>query len=161
ETGADWSVDARQSGAVLEALHTDWLVVDHYELGQEWERQIRPSVGRLMAMEDIGRPHECDMLLDQDFPNPMHRRYGPTTTGDALLLLGPQFALVRSEFAALRPFALSRRDGSLRRMLVSMGGSDPEDDTTKVLTGLSESEGAQWAVDVVVGAGNPNRRSVE
>jgi UDP-2,4-diacetamido-2,4,6-trideoxy-beta-L-altropyranose hydrolase len=162
DTAADWSVDARRSGAVLEALQPDWLVVDHYELGQGWERQIRPSVGRLMAIDDIGRPHLCDVLLDQNFPNPMHGRYGPSATGDALLLLGPQFALVRPEFAALRPFALSRRDGSLRRVLVSMGGSDPEGETTKALTGLAASSGgSQWAVDVVVGAGNPHRRSVE
>jgi UDP-2,4-diacetamido-2,4,6-trideoxy-beta-L-altropyranose hydrolase len=161
ETAADWSLDAAQSGAVLGALQPDWLVVDHYELGQDWERQVRPSVRRLMAVDDIGRPHLCDMLLDQNLPNPMHGRYGPSAIGDATLLLGPKFALVRPEFAALRPFALSRRDGSLQRVLVSMGGSDPEDETTKALTGLSASGGARWAVDVVVGAGNPNRRSVE
>jgi UDP-2,4-diacetamido-2,4,6-trideoxy-beta-L-altropyranose hydrolase len=153
-------IDAQYSRAVLATLRPDWLVVDHYELGREWERQIRSAVGRLMALDDIGRPHLCDLLLDQNFTNPLHSRYVPATIGNALLLLGPQFALVRPEFAALRPFALSRRDGSLRRILVSMGGTDPQDETTKVLTGLGACAG-DWAVDVVVGAANPNRRSVE
>lgn len=161
QLATDCAVDAERTCMVLEALQPDWLIVDHYELGQEWERHIRRSVGRLMAIDDIGRPHLCDLLLDQNFPNAAHRCYAGSTNSDALLLLGPQFALVRPEFATLRSEALSRRDGSLRRLLVSMGGSDPEDETSKVLTGLSARGPSQCVVDVVVGVANPNRRAVE
>lgn len=160
ETAFDWAVDARQSRAVLDTMQADWLVVDHYGLGQEWERCVRPAVGKLMAIDDLGRHHLCDLLLDQNYPNPQHDRYEMSTPRDALLL-GPRYALLRPEFAALRPLALSRRNGSLRRVLVSMGATDPGDETTKVLTGLAAYTEPNWAVDVVVGSGNPHRRSVE
>jgi UDP-2,4-diacetamido-2,4,6-trideoxy-beta-L-altropyranose hydrolase len=157
-----WSQDADESCLVLGALHADWLVVDHYNLGEDWERRVRPNVGRLMAIDDIGRPHLCDLLLDQNLPNPVHSRYGRAEDSrKTLFLFGPQFALVRPEFAALRPLALNRRDGSLQSILVSMGGSDPGDETSKVLAGLSALAAQRWSLDIVIGAGNPNRASVE
>ena len=159
--GGDWPADAERSYLVLDALRADWLVLDHYGLGEDWERKIRPAVGKLMVIDDIGRPHLCDLLLDQNFPNPTHDRYEKSAIGGALLLLGPQYALVRPEFAALRSFSLNRRDGSLRRLLVSMGGSDPDDETSKVLTAVSAGRTHEWTLDIVVGAANPHRRSVE
>src|SRR5205823_10531073 len=72
-----------------------------------------------------------------------------------------RFALLRPEFAQLRPRALRRRDGALRRLLVTMGGSDAVDETSKVLAGLQGCRGPQWSVDVVVGGGNPNRSVVQ
>ena len=161
DAATDWSQDAEQSCLVLEALQPDWLVVDHYDLGQDWERRVRRNVGKLMAIDDIGRPHLCDLLLDQNVPNAVHSRYGNAEGSGTLILLGPQFALVRPEFAALRPLALNRRDGSLQRLLVSMGGSDPGDETSKVLEGLSAIAAQRWSLDIVVGAGNCNRASVE
>jgi len=159
--GMDWSQDADESCLVLGTLQADWLVVDHYDLGQDWERKVRPNIGRLMVIDDIGRPHLCDLLLDQNLPNPVHGRYGRAENSKTLLLLGPQFALVRPEFATLRPLALNRRDGSLRSILVSMGGSDPGDETSKVLAGLSAAAVQRWSLEIVIGAGNPNRASVE
>jgi spore coat polysaccharide biosynthesis predicted glycosyltransferase SpsG len=91
----------------------------------------------------------------------MHRRYRESLTGDTQLLLGPDFALVRPEFAALRPLALKRRDGSFSRLLISMGGSDPGNETSKVLSGLRVRWESRWTVDVVIGSSNPHAMFVE
>jgi UDP-2,4-diacetamido-2,4,6-trideoxy-beta-L-altropyranose hydrolase len=157
----DFSADAAQTRSIMTGLHPDWLIVDHYHLGYEWECQIRSAVKRVLVIDDIGRPHRCDMLLDQNFHNPVHARYRESLTADTELLLGSEFALVRAEFATLRPPALKRRDGSLSRLLVSMGGTDPGNETRKVLAGLLMSWQSKWAIDVVIGACNPHMNSVE
>jgi UDP-2,4-diacetamido-2,4,6-trideoxy-beta-L-altropyranose hydrolase len=157
----DWQADCKRVAPIVRQLRPDWLIVDHYQLGNEWENRIRPSVGRLLAIDDLGRLHCCDLLLDQNVANPVHARYEASRGAGAELLLGPRFALLRPEFAHLRPQALRRRDGALRRLLVTMGGSDPVDETSKVLNGLQQVRGRDWSVDVVVGSTNPNRKSVE
>jgi UDP-2,4-diacetamido-2,4,6-trideoxy-beta-L-altropyranose hydrolase len=161
-TGAEgWQADCARVEAIVNALRPEWLIVDHYQLGHEWEASIRPSAGRLLAVDDLGRMHCCDLLLDQNFANPIHARYEASRVASTEVLLGPRFALLRPDFARWRPHALGRRDGTLRRLLVTMGGSDPGNETSKVLSGLQESRGRDWSVDVVVGGANPNRRSVE
>jgi UDP-2,4-diacetamido-2,4,6-trideoxy-beta-L-altropyranose hydrolase len=157
----NWRLDVTQTRGALGGRECDWLVVDHYELGREWEGEIRSAVGRLLAIDDIGRSHVCDLLLDQNLGNPTHARYTQSRIGASDLLLGPEFALVGREFAELRPRALSRRDGSLRRLLLSMGGSDLGNETVKALAGISAGDASRWDLDIVIGASNPNRHSLE
>jgi spore coat polysaccharide biosynthesis predicted glycosyltransferase SpsG len=76
------------------------------------------------------------------------------------LLLGAQFALLRPEFAALRPASLARRRDGVSRILVSMGGSDPFDETSKVLLGLSRLPGEPPLIDVVIGDSNAHGATV-
>ena len=47
----DPAEDARMTGAL--AAGVDWLVVDHYELDERWERALRPSCERLMVIDDL------------------------------------------------------------------------------------------------------------
>jgi UDP-2,4-diacetamido-2,4,6-trideoxy-beta-L-altropyranose hydrolase len=158
--GADYSRDAAETLAILSKLNPRWLIVDHYLLGEEWECQIRAAVKKLLVIDDIGRAHQCDVLLDQNFHNPIHARYRQTLSAATQLLLGPEFALLRPEFATLRSRALQRRNGSLTRLLVSMGGSDPGNETSKVLAGLSAGWQTEWVLEVVVGGSNPHLNSV-
>jgi UDP-2,4-diacetamido-2,4,6-trideoxy-beta-L-altropyranose hydrolase len=154
---------ANDAGATAEALAklaVDWLIVDHYSLGLEWEHAIGRHAKNLLVIDDIGRDHECNLLLDQNYYNPMHDRYRRTLP-EAKLLLGPQYALLRGEFAALRPAALQRRSGELSRFLVSMGGSDSSNVTGKALAGLASAWKDGWHVDVIIGAGNPHREAIQ
>jgi UDP-2,4-diacetamido-2,4,6-trideoxy-beta-L-altropyranose hydrolase len=152
--------DARATGEELSDLAVDWLVVDHYGLGIEWERAVGPCAQNLLVIDDIGRDHECSLLLDQNFANPMHDRYRRSLS-EAKLLIGPQYALLRADFAASRATALQRRTGMLVRILVSMGGSDPSNATAKALAGLESAWQEGWQVDVIIGASNPHRESIE
>jgi UDP-2,4-diacetamido-2,4,6-trideoxy-beta-L-altropyranose hydrolase len=154
------SGDARATCEGLAELEIAWLVVDHYGLGVEWERLVKPCSKHLMVIDDCGRNHECNLLLDQNLPNPMHDGYRRNLC-EAKLLIGPQFALLRADFGAYRAAARERRTGSLRRVLVSMGGSDPQNATAKALMGLQSAWREGWKVDVIVGANNPHVESVE
>jgi UDP-2,4-diacetamido-2,4,6-trideoxy-beta-L-altropyranose hydrolase len=154
------SDDARATGESLANLGVDWLVVDHYCLGIEWEKKVGPFARSLLVIDDVGRDHECSLLLDQNIPNPMHDRYRGTLP-ETKLLIGPNYALLRTEFAAARAAALQRRTGTFVRILVSMGGTDPSNATAKALAGLESAWQEGWQVDVIIGAGNPHRESIE
>lgn len=167
EASADdsgWRLDAQHTHNAIEAAGFDphWLVVDHYRLDARWERTLRRQARHVMAIDDLAdRPHDCDVLLDQNLTNPRHARYPRLLPAGARLLLGPQYALLAPEFRQQRGAALARRRGQLRRLLISMGGTDPSNDTARALDGLQRSRCAGLAVDVVIGAANPHRGALE
>jgi UDP-2,4-diacetamido-2,4,6-trideoxy-beta-L-altropyranose hydrolase len=154
QIGAD---DAAQTRAASEGA--DWLVVDHYGLDAGWERQTRGNA-RLFALDDLGRSHDCDLLLDQNFANPLHARYAAGAPKDCALLLGPRFALVRPDFAARRDLSLARPRDAIIRLLVFMSGADVENETHKALAGIAASRHSAAAVDAVIGTSNLNRSAI-
>lgn len=152
--------DARRS-ALLIAGKPEWLVVDHYGIGATWERIMRPRVMRIMVIDDLAdRPHDCDLLLDQNLFEEMEGRYRPLVPAACRLLLGPRYALLRREFVTARA-ALRRRYGTVRRLLVFFGGSDPTGETEKALQALARLDLPEVAIDVVVGGANPRAADIE
>ena len=133
--GADWQADAGQSKAVAGDAVMDWLIVDHYALDQRWEQKMREHTSRLMVIDDLAnRPHDCDLLLDQNLGRTTEDYIG--LLGQATeALLGPQYALLGSDFAELRPRSLSRRahNPQIKRLLITMGGVDERNATGQVL----------------------------
>ncbi len=113
----------------------DWLVVDHYALDAQWERAVRPSAAKLMVIDDLAdRPHDCDLLLDQNAQDETKDRYAGLVPSSARRLIGPRYALLRPQFAAARGRA---RDGSVKRILVFMSATDPKGATLLALDALS------------------------
>lgn len=138
----DWAADAQDTQQTLSARTggqpVDWLVVDHYALDARWEEVLRPHAKRIMVIDDLAdRPHTCDLLLDQNLGR-QEADYGSLLKGKTTPLIGPQYALLRSEFLALRAQSLARRqsDPQLRLLLVTMGGVDKDNVTGQVLAAL-------------------------
>jgi UDP-2,4-diacetamido-2,4,6-trideoxy-beta-L-altropyranose hydrolase len=160
---ASWERDAAQTQAALQMAEVvpEWLVVDHYDLDRRWETILRRQARHIMVIDDLAnRPHDCDLLLDQNFDSPLHRSYARLLPAATRLLLGTEYALVRAEFEQHRPCALARRTGQLRRILITMGGTDPANDTAVALAGLATQAADGVGLDVVIGAGNPHREAV-
>jgi len=137
----------------------DWLVVDHYALGAEWEREQRERAAKIMAIDDLaGRAHDCDLLLDQNVlaaDNP----YRGSVPAGTRVCLGPRYALLRRAFAAERRRAPART-GALRRVFVCFGGSDPRNHTSAALDALRPRAAQLEAVEVVIGAASPHAENV-
>lgn len=133
----DWGDDAQQTRAILATLQPDWLVVDHYALDQRWESAVQPYCRKLAVIDDLAdRPHRCDLLLDQNLGRQV-QDYAGLVPQHCNVLTGPQYALLRPEFAALRPYSLQRRrDPALKHLLISMGGVDLPNATGLVLQAL-------------------------
>lgn len=163
---ADWlgvtqAEDAEQTIQALDGERPDWLVLDNYALGVEWEHRIRQHVERLMVIDDLAdRQHYCDILLDQNYSPNGEQRYADLVPENCKLLMGPNYALLRPEYSVQRK-TFRDRDGQVKRVLVFFGGSDPQNVTGLALEALSCPGLEHLEVDVVVGANNPNREGLE
>ncbi|HVX76410.1 MAG TPA: UDP-2,4-diacetamido-2,4,6-trideoxy-beta-L-altropyranose hydrolase [Bradyrhizobium sp.] len=152
-----WQGDAEQSSEVIGGIgHVDWLIVDHYALDAEWESVQRRYGVRILAIDDLAdRPHDCDILLDQNLVLNMEARYRNRVSATCKQMLGPRYALLRPEFAEARK-STPDRSGDIHRILVCFGGSDPSNETAKALAAIKGVDIDSLAIDVVVGSGNPH-----
>lgn len=149
--------DAAQVGQALAALSAAWICVDHYGLGEEWERLVADGGVRVAAIDDYGqRRHACALLIDHNVGvhDGVYEGLLPTAS---TRLFGPRFALLRPEFAARSEL---RRRTSLRRLQISFGGADPSGETSKALAAVIAAGLQHVEVDVVVGAANPRVQEV-
>ena len=160
--GVSWQEDARQTLEALTVCRPDWLVVDHYALDAEWERTLASAVGNIMVIDDLAdRPHECTLLLDQNvLDQRLVERYRQLAGENCNLLLGPKYALLQPEYAALAD-SLPERDGVISRVLIFVGGSDPYHLTESYLKVLTAPEFHHLFVDVVIGVNHPAPEIVE
>jgi UDP-2,4-diacetamido-2,4,6-trideoxy-beta-L-altropyranose hydrolase len=155
--GATQEQDAQACKPILHALRPDWVVVDHYALDSRWELALKPCYRKLMVIDDLAdRPHQCELLLDQTFSRDPedYRAWVPSS---CRLLCGSQHALLRPEFAILRPYSLQRRSNpQLRQLLITMGGVDKDNATGQVLEALRTCPlPADCQITVVMGATAP------
>jgi UDP-2,4-diacetamido-2,4,6-trideoxy-beta-L-altropyranose hydrolase len=136
--GTDWQTDAQQTREALGGESVDWLVVDHYALDRRWEQALRPHCQNLMVIDDLAdRRHDCDVLLDQNLGRSA-QDYGGLLKLHTTTFIGPQYALLRPEFAQLRSQSLTRRDQpKLKHLLITMGGVDKDNATGQVLKALT------------------------
>lgn len=159
--GVSWQQDAADTLTALGEMQTDWLIIDHYALDRRWEELIRPHVGRVMVIDDLAdRPHDCDLLLDQNVYDHMEYRYDKLISSHCTKFLGPRYALLRPEFTAAKK-DLRYRDGTVKRILVFFGGSDLTNETTKTLLAIQSLGYPDISVDVVVGGANPYKEEIK
>lgn len=155
--GADQVQDAEACAPILAAQRPDWLIVDHYALDAHWERALAPHYRKLMVIDDLAdRPHACDLVLDQTLGRD-EADYRPLVSAHCALLCGSRYALLRPEFAALRPYSLQRRaQPALRELLITMGGVDKDNSTGQGLQALRACPlPSDCRITVVMGATAP------
>lgn len=159
--GAPMEVEIEQSTRALRAIgKIDWLIVDHYALDAQWEAAMRPCARRILAIDDLAdRNHDVDVLLDQNLQSDM-MRYASRVSESCVRLLGPSFALLRSDFRSKRS-SMRRRDGRVRRAIIFVGGSDPHNYTAKILDAWKRASTSELILDVAVGGATPNRSDLE
>lgn len=108
---------------------TDWLVIDGYDLTPTMgSSPDNPDVKRLV-LDDLGaRVGEAALVLNQNlYAGPA----GPTQAPDGELLAGPTYALLDAAYANAPPPRAQPR--VVNRILVTMGGSDPQDASSVAL----------------------------
>lgn len=160
----DAAGDARASAACLDGRRADWLVVDHYGLDCRYESALRPHAARILVLDDLAdRPHDCELLLDQNLFAAPEQRYRALLPAGATCLLGPRYALLPPGFAGLRPAALARRalPGAPTRLLLFFGATDPAGACGVVLEEIAPLCRARaLQVDVVLGSTAPQLASL-
>ena len=136
------------------------IVVDHYALGEPWEQALGQDTS-IFAIDDLNdRPHSTRWLLDQN-AGKTQLDYQGLVKEDTHLLVGSDYALLREEFACYRRQAVAKRQEltSVRNILVTLGGSDQNNITGKILACLDDLDiSDDIIVDVVIGGVNPNEQ---
>jgi UDP-2,4-diacetamido-2,4,6-trideoxy-beta-L-altropyranose hydrolase len=157
--GTSQSEDAEQTASALCDLRPEWLVVDHYAIDAEWETRLRPHIGNLFVIDDLAnRKHACDVLLDQNYSFD-EDRYSSLVPAQCRLLLGPKYALLRSEFARLRPYGVPTFH-ELDSILIFFTAGNDQGETLKAMQGVHRL-GKPLRVDVVVGGSNPDNPAIQ
>lgn len=123
--GVPFEKDLKDVVNVVSKKPIDWLIVDHYEIDQKWEREFRIKFpkAKIMVIDDLLRSHDCDLLLDQTYGRkPEDYRSLVPQTAD--LCLGTEFALLREDFTALRSQIHQTPDHKDCHILVTLGGGN-------------------------------------
>ena len=157
--GVTQKQDLNDSIEILKKVKPDWIVVDHYGLGDQWQKSIRDYCKKIMVIDDLAdRNFYCDVLLNQNLGS--HRSdYTNKVPKDCELLLGCEYALLRPEFLKLRGQALERRErtSSIENILVSVGGIDIKNITLDILHEIDN----KINITVVLGEFSPHNEYIK
>lgn len=156
--------DATQMQTILREQHQNvgWLIADHYGLDYQWESKFRSYVKKIMVIDDLAnRRHDCDLLLDQNISTNQETRYDKLVSEQCQKLIGAKYLLLRPEFLS-NQLQRTQAAEEARKILITMGGSDPHNLTSRVMQSLVE-----WAlpypltIRVAVGASCPYIREIQ
>jgi UDP-2,4-diacetamido-2,4,6-trideoxy-beta-L-altropyranose hydrolase len=161
--GVTQQQDADDCIEILKKEKSDWLIVDHYALDEQWQKKLKPYYKKLMVIDDLAdRKHQCDILLDQNFGR-SSKDYEILTSKSTKLLMGPEYALLRPEFEKMRQYSLDRRKkANFKSLLINMGGADPDNITEKVIEKLQVANlPKDVMITIVMGKAAPHLQSVK
>lgn len=155
DVGPGSTEDALETGALATKLAAAWVVEDGYHFGAQYQRTIKDAGLRLLAIDDYGHAghYVADLVLNQNIY--AAESIYPNREAYTQLLLGTQYVLLRREFLGWRGWQREIPDVA-RKVLVTMGGGDPENVTSTVIDALDQVQIDGLEVVVVVGAGNPH-----
>jgi UDP-2,4-diacetamido-2,4,6-trideoxy-beta-L-altropyranose hydrolase len=110
------------------------VILDSYAVDQAYQKAIKEAGLRLIVVDDLAAYHMyADLVINQ---NIYADRKMYSAEPDTRFLLGPGYALLREEFACVQN-QKKVIPKQARNILVSLGGSDPANQTLKVLQALT------------------------
>jgi len=148
--------DLYQLQELFEEYDSDLLIVDSSLASPLFLKKVANlGVATVVFDDHAQRDYPCDLILNpygystpQSYPS---RRAGQ-------LLLGPDYAPLREEFLAAREMCGSLKE-KVEVVMVTLGVTDPDNQTDKVLTALEDCPGVDIIL-LVVGIGFPHRKAV-
>jgi UDP-2,4-diacetamido-2,4,6-trideoxy-beta-L-altropyranose hydrolase len=146
--------DLENTFSAVTDVKASFVVLDGYDFDLNYQRALRAAGCRLMVIDDMVRLacYDTDILLNQNLGA---ERLEYNCNADATLLLGSEYALLRREFVVWRS-RLHTVPETAGKILVTLGGSDPDNVTLKVIHALRLLEIARLQIRVVAGPANPH-----
>ena len=145
--------DIEQTIALARKEQAEWIVVDGYRFTSDYQRALKTAGCKILFLDDYGHAghYSADLVLNQNVG--ANEVLYASRESYTRLLLGPRYALLRREFTRWRDWKreLAPR---CRRLLVMMGGSDPENISARVVLALQGFRDLE--VTMVVGGSNPH-----
>lgn len=146
--------DAKETARTAQQLDASWIVVDGYHFDGKYQQIIKDTGLHLLFIDDYGHAdhYYADIVLNQNIyaHEGLYANRKPYTQ----LLLGTRYALLRREFWQWQGWKRETPTVA-RRVLVTLGGADPDNVTLKVIQALQQVEAGALEAFVVVGGSNP------
>ncbi len=141
--------DAGETVAQAHRLRADWVVIDGDRFGCDFLGTVRSAGFRVLLLDDFAdrESFPADLIVNPnlDDDGEPYRKRGAI----APLLMGPSYVLLRREFRQGAGKREILQTGN--RILVTLGGSDPENLTPKIAEALVHF--SDLDVTVIAGAG--------
>ncbi len=140
--------DAAKTVALAHRLSADWVAIDGDRFGSDFLETVRAAGFRVLLIDDFANRESfpADLIVNPDLDDEEpYRKRGAT----ARLLMGPSYVLLRREFRQESEKKEIRQTGN--RILVTLGGSDPENLTPEIANALAHCSDLE--VTVIAGAG--------
>jgi UDP-2,4-diacetamido-2,4,6-trideoxy-beta-L-altropyranose hydrolase len=140
--------------------HADWIVVDGYSFEADYQRALKSAGFKILFIDDYGhaKHYFADVILNQNVSAKAGVYSERETT--TRLLLGTRYCLLRREFSARLDWQ-RQIEPACRRVLVTMGGSDPGNLTTRMIEALALAGTEGFEAKIVVGGSNPHFTAIE
>ena len=134
----------------------DAVLLDGYKFDLHFQRAWRRRRYRLAVIDDYAHSdgYSAHILINQNL-HAKEMMYPDARVDE--MLLGPKYALLRREFWDQKERKVSVKT---RRVLVTLGGADPDNVTAKVIAGLKAVTLDGVEARVLVGASNPHLASL-
>jgi UDP-2,4-diacetamido-2,4,6-trideoxy-beta-L-altropyranose hydrolase len=150
----DWQTTSR----FINGLKPDWLVIDGYHFTPDYQTSARATGVRVLVIDDTAHllRYDADIVLNQNLGA---EKLQYPCDRDTNLLLGTRYVLLRGEFLKWRGWQREIPQEA-RKVLVTMGGSDPDNVTLTVIKALLRLDRTDLTARIVVGAANPHAESL-
>ncbi len=138
--------DAHETLKIIDSIpNVTGIVIDHYGIYKPWDETISRNY-KIFKIDDLAdRPHICLGLVDQNFYTDMDTRYKRLVPEECTTLVGPQFAILRSQFKDIDINA--RMSRPISKILLSFGAVDHGGFSLKIARDILRS--TTWNVSVI------------
>lgn len=136
-----------------------WVALDGYHFDSTYQHGIKQANHPLLVIDDMAHldHYYADIVLNQNlYSENLQYSCEPYTH----LLLGTKYVLLRREFRRWQGWQRSVPEMA-HKVLVTLGGSDPENVTLKVIRSLQHLDIDGIEVVAVVGGNNPHQTDLQ
>lgn len=114
---------------LINSLHIDLLIIDHYDINCEAERNIKENTTvKIECFDDDYREHFCDKIINHNISADKTKYKNP----DIVKIISP---LIRDEFKIEKPIKREK----VYDLLIAMGGADSTNINIQILKTLPDS----------------------
>lgn len=138
--------------SILEETKPEIIIVDQYALDKKWELIAKNFCLKLIAIDDLGREHYSDAILDQNFKLATPSAYN---LHNSVLFLGPEYCLLNKDY---RKLETKRKYEAVNNILCFFGGSDMQSLTLKIVSLYLTNTLYNW--DIVIGGQNQDYEKI-
>ena len=150
-------VDSNKTINAISKEIVDWIIIDHYSIGEIWEKNIRPYVKKIFVIDDYIKKHNCDVLLNILLKN--KSLYDKLLNNSCKILNGKEYIILNKDY--LTDFTINYNN--LKTINIFMGGSDKTNETIKIINKCNElNKKMKFNInyDIIIGCGNKNKDNI-